>query len=112
MGYVTGRFRDAGGRPTPALAAAEAAAAAAPAAAAVKDSGAPGAACRVSYSAAQGGSVWCADGAVPRRVALDDGRERCRCLAGGEAAPTAARRLYHACAPDAARCATSPPAGS
>ena len=137
VGRLIGRFYDARGQPTPALAEAEAHAAAVGAKRKARvaanaaetaqqqqqqeqeeagsSSTGQGAylPCNVKWTRAEGGWVWCPDQGRPRRVmvpALASGggvSERCGCMV--DAAVTEGRRLYEGCDPGADRCQTSPP---
>lgn len=124
VGKVVGRFYDSDGQATPLLASAEAQAAAVRAAkednkqqfAATRELAARNP-CNVRWTKAEGGFVYCTEGAAgerryPRKVVAPDElgtlHERCACFL--DALHSQARRLYDGCEPSATRCRTSSPA--
>ncbi|KXZ41727.1 hypothetical protein GPECTOR_302g822 [Gonium pectorale] len=106
-GRLVGRFYDVRGRPTRALLAVEEQAAKARSEEELqREWEAQWPACSVRWTQAEGGTVWCDDGAYPRKVLtqLPGGNPTTRCACFKEIGWSDVRQVYPGCAPDASQC--------
>ncbi|KAI8476806.1 MAG: hypothetical protein J3K34DRAFT_400516 [Monoraphidium minutum] len=115
VGRVEGLYYTAAGDPAPGLAAAEAAAEEGGRLKKEKEARAQEyVSCSIKYTEAEGGRVWCKEGAYPRKLfdGMDGGAASWRCVCMDDIGWSDLLQVYPDCAPDVSMCITSPPAAA